>query len=89
MSEVKSVKETKELLIGMGEATKIIKLIAKDGITAADLIHIKTIAESLPVMKDAVEGISEIPAELKDLDESEVLEIIGCIYAQATKINEA
>jgi len=88
MSEKKSVKETKELLTGMGEATKIVKLIAKDGINAADLLHIQAIAASLPIMKDAVEGIDQIPAELKDLDETEVVEIVGCIYAQAKKINE-
>jgi hypothetical protein len=86
--ETKSVKETKELLVGMGEATKIIKLIAKDGLSMADIVHIKAIADSLPILKSAVEGISEIPAELKDLNEVEVLEIIGCIYEQAKKINE-
>ena len=86
---VKSIKETKELLIGMGEATAIIKKIAKGGITASDLIHIKSIADSLPILKDAVEGISDIPSELKDLDEVEVLEVIGVIYEQAKKINEA
>jgi ABC-type proline/glycine betaine transport system permease subunit len=88
MSELKSVKETVELIEGMGEAAKIIKLIAKDGITAADLIHIQSIASALPIIKDAVEGLKEIPSELKDLDETEVLEIIAAIYGQAKKINE-
>ena len=34
-------------------------------------------------------GFSEVLEELKDLDEVEVLEIIGAIYEQSKKINEA
>jgi len=89
MSEKKSIKETLELLNGMGTASAIIKKIAKDGLTIADLVAIKDIAAALPEFKDAVEGAGEIPEELKDLDGAEQMQIIGAIYEQAKKINEA
>jgi hypothetical protein len=82
-------KETTELLEVMGTAAALIKKIAKDGVNAADLIHIKDLADLLEPMKEAIEGIKDVPAELKDLDEAEVLGLIGTIYNQAKKINEA
>lgn len=84
-----SIKESKELLAAMGTASALIKKIAKDGINAADLVHLKSIADSLPELSEGFKGISEIPKELKDLDEAEVLELLGTLYAQAEKINKA
>lgn len=89
MSEKKSIKETLEMLEGMGEAAAIVKKIAEGGLSIADLAHIKDVAAALPVMKEAVDGADEIPAELKDLDKVEVTQIIGAIYSQAKKINKA
>ena len=86
---IKGVKETVELLEGMGAAAALIKKIAKDGLSVSDLVYLKELSDSLPEFKAAVEGADEIPAELKELDESEVLQIIGTIYSQAKKINEA
>lgn len=86
---MKSIKETKELLEAMGTAAALIKKIAKDGITASDLVHIKDIADALPVLSEGIKDIKEVLEELKDLDEVEVLEIIGAIYEQSKKINEA
>ena len=83
------IKETLELLTAMGVAAALIKKIAKDGITASDLIHLKAVADSFPVMSAGIEGIGEVPAELKDLDQTEVFSIMGELYKQAKVINEA
>jgi hypothetical protein len=82
-----SVKETLELLDGMGTAAALIKKIVKDGLSPALILRLKEIADAMPEFKEAVDGVDEIPAELKDLDEAEVVQIIGSIYAQSKKIS--
>ena len=83
------IKETLEIIVAMGTGAVIIKKIAKDGITASDLMHLKAVADSFPVMKDAVDGAGIALEELKDLDQTEVLSIVGELYKQATLFNEA
>lgn len=85
----KGIVETLEMLEGMGTATALVKKIVKDGLSPALILRLKEVADALPEFKEAVEGAEEIPAELKDLDEVEVVEIIGTIYKQSKKINEA
>jgi len=84
-----SIKESTELLVAMGTASALVKKIAKDGINAADLVHLKSIADALPEISEGFKGVSGIYRELKDLDEAEVFELLGTLYAQAEKINEA
>ncbi len=84
-----NIKETKELLVGLGEISVLVKKIAKNGINVADLIHLKDLADAMPILEDAVKDIKLIGEELKELDQGEVLEIIATIYAQAKRINEA
>ena len=84
---MKSIEETLELLEGMGTAAALIKKIVKDGLSPALILRLKEIADAMPVFKDAVDGAEDIPAELKDLDEAEVVQIIGSIYAQAKKLS--
>ena len=90
---MKDIKETKELIEAMGEAAvvgkKISKLIKEHGVGPMLLVALKDIADALPEIQEGIEGIKEVPAELKDLEESEVLEIIGALYNEAKKINEA
>ncbi len=84
----KSIKETKELLEGLGMLASSAKKIAADGkINAGDLQELIELAKNVDVLSKAVKGAGDIPAELKDLDEVEVLEIIGCLYKISEEIN--
>ena len=86
--ETKSIKETKELLAGLGEVAVAAKKIAKDGkVSADDLTVLMDLALKAEKLSAAVQGVGEVPAELKDLDEAEVMEIIKEIYAISEKIN--
>ena len=89
MSEAKSIKETLELLEGLGEVAVAAKKIAKDGkVNADDLKVLMDLALNAEKLSSAVSGVSEVPSELKDLDESEVMEIIKTIYLISAKVNE-
>lgn len=83
------IKETKELIVGLKKAAVIVKKIAKDGIDATDLVHIKDIADAMPALSAAVKDIDKMKEELKDLDQAEVIAIIGELYAAADELNKA
>lgn len=71
------IKETKELLEGLQVAGVAIAKIAKDKkVNAEDLPVLVEVASKFETLVSAFAGVSEIPAELKDLDEAEVLAII-------------
>ena len=84
-----TVKNSLEMVVAMGTAAVIIKKIAKDGIGMEDLVHIKAIADSMPVMTEAVADADMILEELKNLDQAEVIQIIGELYNQAKLLNKA
>ena len=89
MSDKKSIKETKELLEGLGKVAVAAKKIGADGkVNAMDLNVIVALASDITVLSEAVKGAGEIPAELKDLDQAEVLEIIQCLYKISEAVNE-
>lgn len=84
----KSIKETKELLAGLGKVAVAAKKIAADGkVNASDLVTLMDLIKDVSVISEGLKGAGEIPAELKDLDEVEVLEIIACIYKISDEIN--
>lgn len=95
----KGIKETTEMLEGMGEATVTLKKLAavfekakENGFGAEDLVHLSSIMAAAPDVSKitaAVDGADEIPEELKDLDKAEVLSIIGTIYSEADRVNKA
>lgn len=90
MSDEVSIKETSELLDGLGEIAITAKKIAKDGkVNAADIQHLIELSAKLDIVVDGVKGADQIPAELKDLDQNEVLDIIGQVYKISDKINKA
>lgn len=84
-----SIKETKELLEALGEIAVTVKKVAKDGIKVDDISHLVALAQKMDVIVDGAKGADEIPKELKDLDQTEVLEIIGQIYQISDSINKA
>ena len=88
MTEKKrDIKELKELLVlalKLGEATK--KSLA-DG--KFDFNDMPNYLVTIPYLQPALEGITEIPEEVKDLDENELEELATLIAVDLGKIVEA
>lgn len=81
--EKKGIKETKELFKGLASVAKTAKDVAADGkVDFSDLKHVVKLAENSASIVEAVKDIKEVPAEVKDLDKEELLELIGIIYAE-------
>ena len=80
-----NIKESKEVLacmLDLGEG--FYKSMADDGkINQADIVNFLPTLMSLPV---AIEGATLVPAELKDLDASELLEIKEMVLAKLSGI---
>ena len=75
MAEVKGIKETTDVVVAAN--TLVISIIKafKGGFDVGD---IKTIIEENAVtLKNAIEGVGEVPAELKDLSLEEIIQLIG------------
>lgn len=93
------IKETKEIIAGMGEAAvtakklkTVVEKILKDGISAEDVIYLGELTSAMPdlsVMAAAAADAKVALEEMKELDQAEVLEIIADLYAQAKRFNEA
>lgn len=92
------IKETKEIIEGMGELAstakklkEVVQKILKDGISAEDIVYIGELTAAMPdtaVLSAASKDAKIALDELKDLDKAEVVEIIGCLYAQAEKFSK-
>lgn len=81
--EKKTIKETKELFAGLGLVAKEVKGALADGkIDLSDLKHVVELGKEHQVLVDAIQGVNEVPAELKDLDKEELLEILMLVYKE-------
>lgn len=84
MSGTHGIKETKEALIGLNEVTILIANRLKDGAQAADipalLEDMKKDPEVVAKLAAARDNIKEVPAEIKDLQLAEGLEL-GVVQA--------
>lgn len=94
MSEEKhGIKEAKEVLEGLNEVALLVIGQAKDGIQASDAVAIveKLLLDSEFKAKlvAAVDGIGKVPAELGDLDASEIFELGKFEFEQVKKIISA
>jgi len=82
------VKESKELLIAL---VKLGKLAAKqlgDGVDLSDAVAIaKALAdeEFRSALMAGFAGLQGVPAELKDVDAAEAIELLGVLYAEIQK----
>lgn len=92
MSEHVGIKETKEALDGLNEVAVEIVKVAKDGIQVKDAATIVEDLITKPEFKAklvaAVEGINLVPAEIKDLDLAEGVELAKFEYDGVKKIIE-
>lgn len=87
------IKETKEVLeAGHAVTLEIVKL-TKDGIQVTDAITLATDLLMNPAFKEkivaAIENIKQVPAEIKDLDVMEIVEITKYEFENIPKIIEA
>lgn len=83
MSEVekKGLKESLELLEGVRIVVDAVDEVLEDGkVGLEDLPKLLPLLQDFQKLMDAVSGIREIPGELKDLDESEVLQLGGKVF---------
>lgn len=73
------IKETKEALEGLNQLALLVIGQAKDGIQVGDAVAVVEKLLLDPEFKakliDAVNGVSHVPAELKDLDVQEIFEL--------------
>lgn len=83
-----SIKETKELFEGLALVAKGAKDIAKDGkVDFSDLSIAVDLVKNSNVLVEAVKGVDQIPEELKDLSQEELLEIIMIVYKKVTEVS--
>lgn len=85
--KVVDIKETKELLSALEVAAIAIAKIAKDKkVNAEDLPVLIELATEFETLVSGFSGLSEIPTELKDLDEAEVIALISKLYSIAKAV---
>ena len=77
------IEETKEAIKGIAELLVVVKDLAKDGIDLSDAVALgsKIVSDEAfrGALVKAVQGAQNIPTEIKDLDASEVGELLGVI----------
>ena len=81
------IQETKEvLLFGLSIAGDTVEAFADDG--KIDLTDIPKYTDSLMALPAALVGITEVPAELKDLDEAEFLELKEVVFTHFPDVGD-
>lgn len=82
MTEKKTIAETLELLEGLKIAAVAIAKISKDKkLNAEDLPTLIELATEFETLVKAFSNLDEVPQELKDLQEEEVIAIITKVYS--------
>jgi hypothetical protein len=67
------IKETKELLVAISGLSVSIAEKAKDGLSLTEIMAV--LSENVENVITAISGISEVPAEMKDLSKEEIVEL--------------
>ncbi len=86
---MQDIKETKELLEGVKLLAVAGAKIAKDGINVADLQHLVDLAKNFETIQEAFSNVKEVSEEVKDLDESEIIELVVILYKLVKEVKEA
>ncbi len=81
-----STQQTKELLKGVLALTKLLLHRFKDGFQLDDLPVILSKLGYDPTFREAVKGVSEVPNELKNLDMSEVVELVMLLVQELPQL---
>lgn len=82
----KGIKESKELLQGVMTVAGVMVSQLKDGFQLTDLPSIFSRLGYNKKIQTALEGVKEIPSEIKDLDTSEIIELSMVIMAEVPLI---
>lgn len=80
------IKESKEVLAAVELLAVTGVKIAKGGIGVDDIQPALNLLSNLNVFSDAIKGVKEIPAEFKDIDEKEAIELGICAYRMIMNI---
>jgi hypothetical protein len=87
------IQETKEVLIASNELTLVVIKHVKDGIAVSDIPAIVSeliASDSFKLaLVDAVKGVTNVPAEIKDIDFAEGMELAKVQLEYVPKILEA
>lgn len=83
-------KDLKELVIGFLALSSVIAEVCKDGVQTSDLTTLFLKLQGDAALRDklaaAYEGISQVPAEAKDLDIAEVVDIISAAVPEVLNL---
>jgi hypothetical protein len=87
--ETVGIKETKEMINMLGELAFTAGVVMKDGkVNAADLTALPGLVTKFPIFEAGVADIDKTLEEMKNLDQMEVMELIGAIYAAVNRFSE-
>lgn len=84
------IKETQEIFEGVKPLVVAGVKIGADGkVGVEDLEHLLNLSKQLDVILAGVKGADQALKELKDLDQQEMLQLVGSVYSLVTAIKEA
>jgi hypothetical protein len=84
------IKEVKELVKGIELLAVTAAEVMADGkVDSTDLGSAINLLSKSGVIVEAVKGIKEIPAEIKDVDQAELIELGSMLYELIIKVKEA
>ena len=84
------IKETLELLEGLkviGETGA--KIFADGKVNLADLPKLGELGKNFGVLKDAVVGVKDIKQEVTDLDQNEIMQIVGKVLEIVNAVKDS
>jgi len=85
-----SVKETLEVVKAIQLVGVDAKKALKDGkINAEDMAIVLDLVKNAQILIDAVEGINLVGAEIKELDQAELIELGSALFVAVKAIKEA
>ena len=84
-----NIKETKEMIAALGELSFTGGRIMKDGkFDMGDIAHLPELIMKFPILEMGFKDIDKAKEEIQHLDQAEVVELIGAIYAAVNRFSE-
>ena len=80
------VKEMREMIVGVMEMALMMADLFKDGVDAADFMEMFVRLQADERFIAAFEGMKEIPAEAKDIDLEEAMELAAVVMPYVPKL---
>lgn len=86
MEERKGIKESKELLKAVMIIAKVLVERLKDGFQYDDVPLLLSDLGMNTEIRDALAGVKEVPHEMKDLDASEVMQLVMVVMSELPEV---